>query len=431
MENLFLGFYFGVMASVLLYNFQWYLNTKEKSYLYYVLMHISLVFMYLHTSAIFETSILITGVLALVLSLYFIKEFLNINSYYKHLDQFIVKFCIGFFLFFLFIYLSDNLSILVKIPFFLLFVPFLFIAYSVYKKGLDVAKYFLLAWGLYIFCLGFAYVNKNYLLFEVPRNFIPQMGNLIETLILSFALSQKTRQLIKEKKEQEQMMIHQSRLASMGEMLANISHQWRQPLNRIASFIMNMQMHIMDHHQNDKYLPKKLEESQDQLEYMSNTIDDFTNFYKKDKEKEEFFVSLPIDDSCKIIESSLSSNNIQLEVEIVDDFKINSYKKELSQVLLNLIQNAKDALLVNDIKNPSIKVSILDEQILIQDNAKGIPSNIIDNIFEPYFTTKEKHKGTGLGLYMSKIIIEKNMQAKLSVKNENDGALFIIDFKSI
>jgi len=431
MENLFLGFYFGVMASVLLYNFQWYLNTKEKSYLYYVLMHISLVFMYLHTSAIFETSILITGVLALVLSLYFIKEFLNINSYYKHLDQFIVKFCIGFFLFSLFIYLSDNLSILVKIPFFLLFVPFLFIAYSVYKKGLDVAKYFLLAWGLYIFCLGFAYVNKNYLLFEVPRNFIPQMGNLIETLILSFALSQKTRQLIKEKKEQEQMMIHQSRLASMGEMLANISHQWRQPLNRIASFIMNMQMHIMDHHQNDKYLPKKLEESQDQLEYMSNTIDDFTNFYKKDKEKEEFFVSLPIDDSCKIIESSLSSNNIQLEVEIVDDFKINSYKKELSQVLLNLIQNAKDALLVNDIKNPSIKVSILDEQILIQDNAKGIPSNIIDNIFEPYFTTKEKHKGTGLGLYMSKIIIEKNMQAKLSVKNENDGALFIIDFKSI
>ena len=428
MEQLFLGFYFGVMASVLLYNFQWYINTKEKSYLYYVLMHISLVFMYLHTSAILETSILITGVSALVLSLYFIKEFLNINFYYKHLDKFIVKFCIGFFLFFLLIYMTDNLAILAKIPFFLLFVPFLFIAYSVYKKGLDVAKYFLLAWGLYIMWLCFAYINKNFEIVEVSKNVIPQVGNLIETLILSFALSQKTKQLIKEKKEQEQMLIHQSRLASMGEMLANISHQWRQPLNRIASFIMNMQMHIMDHYQEDKYLPKKLEESQDQLEYMSNTIDDFTNFYKKDKQKEEFLVSAPIEDSCKIIESSLTSNNIELEITVIEDFKINSYKKELSQVLLNIMQNSKDALLLNRIANPKINIIIDKKIIYIQDNAKGIPEDIINNIFEPYFTTKEKHKGTGLGLYMSKIIIEKNMNAKLSVKNKNEGALFSIDF---
>jgi len=429
MENLFLGFYFGVMASVLLYNFQWYLNTKEKSYLYYVLMHISLVFMYLHTSAILETSILITGVSALVLSLFFIKEFLNINVHYKHLDQFIVKFCIGFFLFFLFIYLTDNLSILVKIPFFLLFVPFLFVAFLVYKKGLDVAKYFLLAWGLYILCLCFAYINKNFGIIEVSKNVIPQVGNLIETLILSFALSQKTKQLINEKKEQEQMLIHQSRLASMGEMLANISHQWRQPLNRIASFIMNMQMHIMDHYQDDKYLPKKLEESQNQLEYMSNTIDDFTNFYKKDKQKEEFLVSLPIEDSCNIIESSLISNNIQLEINIIEDFRINSFKKELSQVLLNLMQNSKDALLSDNIETPCIKLIVKNNAIFIEDNAKGIPEDIINHIFEPYFTTKENHKGTGLGLYMSKIIIEKNMHAKLTVKNEKEGALFIIDFK--
>jgi len=428
MGELFLGFYFGVMTSVLLYNFQWYINSKEKSYLFYVLMHLSLVMMYLHTANIFTTSLPISGILALLLSLFFIKEFLNLNVYYKNLDNFIGKFAIGFFIFFVILYIFDALSILAVIPFFLLFIPFLFIAYSVYKKGLKIAKYFLIAWGLYILCLFIAYINKSFDYIFLPKNLIPQIGNLLETLILSFALSQKTKQLINDKKEQEQMLIHQSRLASMGEMLANISHQWRQPLNRIASFIMNMQLHIMDNYKEEKYLNQKLEESQFQLEYMSNTIDDFTEFYKKDKRKDEFKISEAVNNSFKIIQSSLESNNIHLEINIINDFKITSYKKELSQVILNLLQNSKDALVINTIEIPNIQITVDKSQICIQDNAKGIPNDIINNIFEPYFTTKEKYKGTGLGLYMSKIIIEKNMDAKITARNEKNGALFIIDF---
>jgi len=428
MNETFLGFYYGVMTSILLYNFQWYMNSKEKSYLYYVLMHFCLVLMYLNTSDIFITSLPITGILALIFSLFFIKEFLNLNIYYKHIDRFIKKFAIGFFIFFILLYISDTLYILSKIPLFLIFVPFLFIAYKVYKKGFDPAKYFLIGWGIYIFCLFLAYINKSYEYMFFAKNAIPQIGNLFETLILSFALSVKTKQLIIETKEQEQMLIHQSRLASMGEMLANISHQWRQPLNRIASFIMNMQIHIMDNYEDEKFLNKKLEESQHQLEYMSSTIDDFTEFYKKDKQKEEFFVSLAVENSYTIIDSSLTTNNIDLEINVINDFKINSYKKELSQVLLNLIQNAKDALLINQIKNPKIIITIDQNKIFVQDNAKGISLEIINKIFDPYFTTKEKYKGTGLGLYMSKIIIEKNMKAKITVENKNDGALFIINF---
>ena len=428
MDQLFLGFYFGVMTSILLYNFQWYMNTKEKSYLYYVLMHFCLVLMYLDTSDIFITSLPITGILALIFSLFFIKEFLNLNLYYKRLDRFVKKFAISFLLILTLLYLSDTLFILSKIPMFLIFVPFLFIAYKVYKKGFYIAKYFLIAWSLYIFCLFLAYINKSYDYIFFAKNVIPQTGILIETLILSFALSVKTKQLIEDKKEQEQMLIHQSRLASMGEMLANISHQWRQPLNRIASFIMNMQIYIMDNYKEEKFLNKKLEESQFQLEYMSSTIDDFTEFYKKDKQKETFFISEAVQNSYTIIESSLNTNNITLEITITNDFEINSYKKELSQVLLNILQNAKDALLINQIQNPKIAITINDHKIFIQDNAKGISPDILSNIFDPYFTTKEKHKGTGLGLYMSKIIIEKNMKAKISAENKNDGALFIMDF---
>jgi len=124
----------------------------------------------------------------------------------------------------------------------------------------------------------------------------------------------------------------------------------------------------------------------------------------------------------------LTTNNIDLEINVINDFKINSYKKELSQVLLNLIQNAKDALLINQVKNPKIVITIDQNKIFVQDNAKGISLEIINKIFDPYFTTKEKYKGTGLGLYMSKIIIEKNMKAKITVENKNDGALFIINF---
>jgi len=315
-----------------------------------------------------------------------------------------------------------------NIPFFLFYIPFLLIAFSKYKKGLVIAKYFLLGWGIYVAFIFIAFVLKINDVDILLRNYLIQIGNIIEAVVLSFALSLKTKMIMREQKEQEEMLIHQSRLASMGEMLVNISHQWRQPLNRIASFIMNMQIHIMENYKNEKFLLDKLEESQQQLEYMSSTIDDFSNFYKTQKTKEDFLVSESIDNAHNIIKSSLTSNNIQIEVSIINDFKILAYPKELSQVILNLLQNAKDALVVNDIKNPVIQIIIDSNKISIQDNADGIPQDIINRIFDPYFTTKENHDGTGVGLYMSKMILEKDFDAKISVVNQNNGACFIITF---
>lgn len=429
MSDLFLGFYLGVFSIILLFNMLWYLYNKEKSYLYYFFMHLSVVLIAIQSTPVFKNNTILLAVAAIFFSFLFTREFLNLEKYYEKINSYFLKVAILFSSILLLLYLSDNIIYIKNIPYSMIFLVFVIIAYKVYKKGFLLAKYFIIAWGVNV-CIIFLLDVKRITGIElVSFEYLSQIGNILEAVILSFALFARTSMLIDEKNEKEKMLIHQSRLASMGEMLANISHQWRQPLNRIASFIMNMQIHIMDNYKEEKYLLEKLEESQVQLEYMSTTIDDFANFYKKDKQKETFFVSSVVENSLSIIASTLKSNNIHLEVNVINDFKINSYPKELSQVILNLIQNAKDALIINNTKDANIKIEILDRKIIVQNNGDLINENIIDKIFEPYFTTKEKDKGTGLGLYMSRMILEKNMNAKISVKNQNDCVSFEINFK--
>jgi C4-dicarboxylate-specific signal transduction histidine kinase len=164
---------------------------------------------------------------------------------------------------------------------------------------------------------------------------------------------------------------------------------------------------------------------------MSSTIDDFRNFFKVDKVKRNFIVNEAIDSTLELLEGSFKHNNIAVDKEYqYEKIELLGHKNELEQVLLNIINNAKDALLQNHIKNAKIDIKLesTSQKILINivDNAGGIPSDIIDKIFDPYFTTKEQGKGTGIGLYMSKMIIETNMNGKIEVQNINNGASFII-----
>lgn len=428
MSDLFLGFYLGVFSIILLFNILWYLYNKEKTYLYYFFMHLSVVLIALDSSSVFETSTVFLAISAIFFSFLFTREFLNLEKYYKKLNSYFFKIAAIFCLLLVLLYITGNGVFIKNIPYSFIFLGFVLIAYKVYKKGFVLAKYFIFAWGVNVSIIFLLDIKRITGIELISFDYLSQIGNILEAVILSFALFAKTSMLIDEKNEKEKMLIHQSRLASMGEMLANISHQWRQPLNRIASFIMNMQMHIMDNYKEEKYLLEKLDESQIQLEYMSSTIDDFTNFYKKDKQKETFFVSSVVENSISIILPTLKSNNINLELNVLSDFQINSYPKELSQVILNLIQNAKDALIINKTKNANIQIEITDKKIIVQNNGESINENIIDKIFEPYFTTKEKHKGTGLGLYMSRMILEKNMNARISVENKDDNVNFEINF---
>ena len=160
---------------------------------------------------------------------------------------------------------------------------------------------------------------------------------------------------------------------------------------------------------------------------MSQTIDDFTNFFKKDTKKVEFCPREIIEDALKLIEGRLKQNKVNVEVEFIKTESILGYRSEFSQVILNIINNAIDVLKERDIKNRKIWIRIRGKKIEIEDNAGGVPEEIKDKIFEPYFTTKFQSQGTGIGLYMSKVIINQHFNGELFAYNSDKGAIFVID----
>ena len=242
-------------------------------------------------------------------------------------------------------------------------------------------------------------------------------------------LNQKIKIALEEEKNKDRAMLHQSRLARMGEMLNMIAHQWRQPLSQLSSILMEIETKIMFKQANHEYLTKSTKDASDIIQYMSFTIEDFKNFFKTEKEKKYFLISKACENAITLVKDSLINQNITLEYQIIKDKKIKAYPREYSQVVLNLLLNARDALLSNNIKDAKISLYIDmkdNKSILsVKDNAKGIEEKHLDHIFEPYFSTK-KFQGTGLGLYMSKMIIEKNMQGVLSVHNSSKGAIFTV-----
>ncbi|MEA3553877.1 MAG: cache domain-containing protein [Campylobacterota bacterium] len=260
-----------------------------------------------------------------------------------------------------------------------------------------------------------------------------------ELVELNESLEEKVKKEIDESSKKDLMIFRQSKMATMGEMIGNIAHQWRQPLNSIGAIMMKLEM-INEIEYDDKRIVKIVEDTNKSLRYMSKTIDDFRNFFTTNKEKEEFYAHDVINEAISIIKVQLNDLNIKLTM-IDNNGKIEVYghKNELVQVLLNLINNAKDAivskrhdgsldLLEREKFDAKITITIEDPEdgviIYIKDNAGGIPKHINDKIFEPYFTTKFKSKGTGIGLYMSKMIVEKDMNGSLTVENDSEGAVF-------
>ena len=236
---------------------------------------------------------------------------------------------------------------------------------------------------------------------------------------------------MEELREKDQMLIQQSRMAAMGEMLGNIAHQWRQPLNVLGLKVQEIGLSYELGGFSKELLDANIAKAMEILMHLSQTIDDFRDFTAPDKEKSLFRVDQVIAKTVSLIEESFREKGITIEVSTSGEPQINGYPNEYAQVLLNILMNARDAFLEQGTNDARITVRSWTEDgrpvVTITDNAGGIKEDIMDKIFDAYFTTKELGKGTGIGLFMSKTIIEKNMGGRLTVRNVEGGAEFRIE----
>ncbi len=228
----------------------------------------------------------------------------------------------------------------------------------------------------------------------------------------------------------QQLLIQKSKMASMGEMIANIAHQWRQPLAQLSGIFLDVETAHAHKELNEKYLSTRVNQANDLLEYMSKTIDDFKEFYNPNIQGQEFNLLDSIKNAMKIINSSLKFYNIDVHLDVDKSLHVKGLLNEFSQVILNLLSNVKDVSIQREIINPKINIftKIKNNKVYlhVEDNCGGIDEKIHEKIFEPYFTTKYTY-GTGIGLYMCKIIIESKMGGKIFVeKVEKNKCRFTI-----
>ena len=247
---------------------------------------------------------------------------------------------------------------------------------------------------------------------------------------LNRSLEERVEFEISKNKKHQLLMMEQVKLAQMGEMIENIAHQWRQPLAQVNISIFIIDELLKRNNFTNELIDSKLLEIEDLTEYMSNTIDNFQNFFNSEKEEVLFYIREIIEKSITIIQGTLSSNFTKVEVNVDSLLEFKGYPLELQQVLVVLLSNANDVLKTRKINNPNITINIEDLAdtyvVSISDNAGGVNIDNLEQVFEPYYTTKHKSQGRGIGLYMAKMIIEEGMKGKLTLENKTLGACFSI-----
>ena len=249
---------------------------------------------------------------------------------------------------------------------------------------------------------------------------------------------------IEELKHRDELLLQKQRMADMGEMLSMIAHQWRQPLGAINSAILGINIKIesgrfnlddpLEQKKFISFLKKKHDSILDYVQHLSTTTDDFRNFFNPNKNKEIHPICFPIEKALTLVEDSLNRNGIEVIKNLKENPELNMYQNEIMQVILNLIKNSEHNFSKKYFNNPTITIDtfLRNKKIIIRicDNGGGIPENISKKVFDPYFSTKSEKQGTGLGLYMAKIIIEDHHYGTLDMKNVYDGVCFEMIFNA-
>lgn len=243
-------------------------------------------------------------------------------------------------------------------------------------------------------------------------------------------LEEKVEEEIAKRKVQEKMLIQQSKLAAMGEMMDAVAHQWKQPIN-----IINMQVDMMGYDFEDglitqEYVDKFQKKVSSQVTHMTSTLNEFRSFFRPNKEVEEFDVKNMVEKVLLLVKDEFVKNRVTINLNVMQNFTLTGVENEFKHLVLNIINNSKDAFNDNDRSDRVIDINIIQKDmsksIEIIDNAGGIPAQVIDDIFKANVTTKAEGKGTGIGLYMSSQIAEKH-NGSLNVVNVDDGAKFTFE----
>ena len=461
------GMYYGLFLIMALYSSVIFLYTRDMGYLYYLFFVTIFAFWQLSLDGIGvsyiwgnfpwlveHASVLGTSALAFV-AILFSRNFLQTDKHIPKIDIFLryfmyfsfgLTFAATFVSYHTIIKIDGILSIVT--PIILLLTGSL-----VLRKGYQPARLYVVGWFAFLVgCILFSLNKFNLIGGFYVMNHAQQIGSAIEMLLLSWALGERVKSiqdhyiqkanslnstlqerltigLLKER-QKDKIMLQQSRFAALGEMIEQIAHQWRQPLNTLALINQNLYFKF----KLDKFDPQSFDEAHDQidenLQYMSKTIDDFRNFYNHNREPETYDIAEVVHSAISLSEAMLKYAKIKVDLKPTEPSYVHNAKNELLQVCMNVIKNAHDALIERRQKDRLITIEVYpcenDFCLSIEDNAGGIDENIIDKIFDPYFTTKADTHGTGIGLYMSRSITQEHLHGSIRAENTSEGARFII-----
>jgi len=442
------AFFFGGMVVMLFYNIILYIFIRQKVFLTYIIYHtVLLVVMFYYNGLVSQyyrsdaydvnggNVPWILGYMAVILAITFLRDFLDVKKTTPRIDK-----TLQYFIYLILVMIpSQYIGFLPKQAFVVVMMPLsLYLLaisayYSFFLRNM-LAFFYFLGWITMLVAivitglLSLGLVERNDLTSDIF-----QLGTLIEVTLLSMGLAYRYKLTQEHLARQNSVIQEQAKLASMGEMIRHISHQWRQPLAAINSVTMRMDAEHRQQLLNQEVLEHDLGEIEDLTAYMSKTIQDFNSYFKADKVKKRVHLEAVVNNAYALVESTLERYRIDFNIVNDENEEILVYEGELIQVLLVIFNNAIDALVASEVEKRSLVVRIKQEGsvhlMYIEDSAGGIAKEHLNKVFEPYFTTKFEAQGTGIGLYMSKMIIEESMKGRLSVRNTEMGACFIIELR--
>jgi signal transduction histidine kinase len=422
------GVTFGIVAMTILYTFIRYVYSKEFFYIAYCLMQcFSLVFIIAYSQLFFHNSMLeqialilaTLSAIAFAIAFYEGRFFPTINDFKGLIINTLllnVVILTSFYHYMVFEYLPYT------VIYAILFISVIFN----FSQGFQATMIYVIGWSVFCFVL-FVMDFKSYYIQQDWMDIV-LVAFALEAILFTLSVAYKYNDDKQQNKEVENMLLQQTRLAKSGQMIGNITHQFRQPLNNVSYMLMNVQKRFDNNALNKEYLYKKIHQATEQLQFMSKTIDDFKMFYSMSKHKENFMVKTSIDNAYSILSADMKKKNISFscEFETSDSVMVHGIVNELSHVLFSLFSNAIEAF--HDKQSPWIHVIVQSNEaeviIRVKDNAGGIAKRNINKVFDAYFSTKEK--GSGIGLYLVKIIIENSFQGKIEVQNQEEGACFTL-----